>query len=99
MVDDKIIEKVAKTSRISLGKTDFDRLKDDFDEVLTIFKKIDEAEVDEQFSIGLANTEKPFRDDITCNKKTSSTKSRKKSLLDLSPHKKADFFKGPRCFE
>lgn len=100
MVDDETIVRVAKASRINIEKIEekeFASLRNDFNEILKIFEIIDDADVseydEEPTSLQVIDLDKDFRDD------SSEDKNLRDESLKISPHKKDNFFKGPRCFD
>ena len=97
MLDDNIVKRVANTSRINIDENDLSSLKKDFEDILEIFHVIDSANVDDDFKIHSIDVSCEFREDIESDTKTK--KEYKKPLMELSPHSKENFFKGPRCFE
>lgn len=93
MVSEDIIQKVAKLSRLNLTSSEIKEFSKDFDEVLEHFSILEKADISDVDEINLHSVAKEniLREDISSDKKL------KDDALDISPHRKNDYFKGPRA--
>ena len=96
MVDKNTMRKVAAISRIRLSDEEIDSLRDDFKEAMTIFSKIDEADVDDDADIYEAITLIGPTDDDESSNDGQNNDNDADSIIRLSPYKKGRFIKGPK---
>ncbi|MBN2881123.1 Asp-tRNA(Asn)/Glu-tRNA(Gln) amidotransferase subunit GatC [Candidatus Woesearchaeota archaeon] len=95
MVSEDTIKRVAKLSRLNLSSSEIEKFKKDFDDVLEYFSILEDADVSDIDEVKIIPTEEfndVLREDIAVSK------NMKDVCLNISTHKKEDYFKGPKAF-
>lgn len=110
MVDKETILKVAAISRINLDEKEILSFKNDFEEVLKIFSKLDEVQIESDDGANTIFSELEnwdygeFQKETLVEENSNSEaidKNQKdidysKKIISLSPHSKDSYIKGPK---
>jgi|TARA_Y100000310_G_C20678697_1_gene814593 aspartyl-tRNA(Asn)/glutamyl-tRNA(Gln) amidotransferase subunit C len=88
-INNELVKKVAKISRLDLSEKEISKFKSEFEEVLTHFSEIDKIETDETVFNSL-NTKNQFREDFI-----KSCLS-KEAVFQNTKNREGDFFKSPK---